>query len=39
MEELEYKILNSLEKEGDLILKITLLGLFVIVGFLIYAII
>jgi len=39
MEELEYKILKSLEKEGDLILKITLLGLFVIVGFLIYAII
>jgi len=39
MKELEYKILKSLEKEGDLILKITLLGLFVIVGFLIYAII
>lgn len=39
MEELEYKILKSLEREGDITLKISLFGLLIVVGFLIYAII
>lgn len=39
MEEFEYKILKSFEKEGKIIIVITLFGFLFILGFLIYAII
>lgn len=39
MEELEYKILKSLEREGIILTNIIIIGFCFIVGFLIYAII
>ena len=39
MEEFEYKIIKSLEKEGDIVIAFGIGGFIVIIGFLIYAII